>query len=224
MSYYTQSGTRKSGRLACNNPPYDQTQNIKEANVPTTTNEHSNFSPFNDFQASIDRVSYGSSLGLDTKHSVHPQDTNAFPQQPSLATIDSRPPTPPNFRGALNQKNIETTTSHNKTSTFNQHQPTSSAEEFNVPMLPNHYPSNSTMKMHNHFMTQSSTMMPAAQIQPATQQPQLPASHQTFQQPSTYVQPNNNFSTPMWKQPPPHSSVQHAPPNQHSMMHQLFHP
>ena len=66
-------------------------------------------------------------------------------------------------------------------------------------------------------------MMPAAQLQPSTQQPQLPAAHQTFQHPSPYVQLNNTFSTPMWKQPPPHSLVQHAPPNQqHSMMHQPF--
>ena len=82
MSYFTQSGSRRSDRIA-GNPPISQ--NFPPNNtVAQTTNT---FSPYDDSQASVDGVSYDTSFELNSNTiEQNPlQDNIALLQQPSQA-------------------------------------------------------------------------------------------------------------------------------------------
>ncbi len=203
MSYYTQSGNRRSDRIAGNPPEHNQ--NPQQNNAAQNT-----FSPFNDTQAAADGVSYGSSnRSTDIKNINPTQEDIAFLQQPSQASTNSRSSTPIQLRGKQikqNSTHLASTNVHHQGPYTNQIQRSNPIpEDFLTPGPPQpqqHGPASAqafnpqpTVNKNHLFQPQStmSTNHPFDQQQP----------HQTFSTP---------FNQPIQQQ---HYNHQQRPPVQH---------
>ena len=221
MSSYTQSGMRKSNRIAGKSPspsPLQTPSNDNIANTPHTDT----FSPFNDSQATNDGVSYSSSSsGIDTK-SIPSQGTPTLLQQPSqpffIPSADTPKSSTPTFlRGTQNHSNPTVLANATADNTYQYKPP---AVDYYPQQPPQNVLSMSATKMQHppatHHQQPTFVQPPAAYNQQLQHQPTATTSTlfqpQPFQPGSSFPPLSVNFPPQQqWKRQPLPNMMQQQP-------------